>query len=153
MCSDRKYWKHPRTLKYKAFKKEFAKIFLKEDYLKILLSGNFLNKILLYVLRLQYRLSNNENFRVNYRLNFFKKGFYMLYGSQDTQKITQKTKINTFYSGIRYFLNFFSKWLMPLLFSVSFVYYSLTIQNLPFNKVIFVWTSLFMVFYWLLFNL
>ena len=149
MCSDRKYWKHPRTLKYKAFKKEFAKIFLKEDYLKILLSGNFLNKILLYVLRLQYRLSNNENFRVNYRLNFFKKGFYMLYGSQDTQKITQKTKINTFYSGIRYFLNFFSKWLMPLLFSVSFVYYSLTIQNLPFNKVIFVWTSLFMVFYWL----
>ena len=150
MCSDRKYWKHPRTIKYKAFKKEFAKIFLKEDYLKILLSGNFLNKILLYVLRLQYRLSNNENFRVNYRLNFFKKGFYMLYGSQDTQKTTQKNKINTFYSGIRYFLNFFSKWLMPSLLSLIFVYYSLTVQSFPFNKIIFVWTSLFMVFYWLI---
>ena len=135
--------------KQEAFKDEFSKIFVKEKYISLLLERNIFNIYFFSVLKFQYLFSNFENFRVNYRLNFFKKGFYMLYDQLGTPKNVFLKNLTFFLSGWKYLISFFSKWVLPLSFLIIFVYFSLIIKSLPFNKVLFVWLSLFMVFYWL----
>lgn len=141
--------KRKRGKKQEAFKDEFSKIFVKEKYTSLLLEKNIFNIYFFSMFRLQYLFSNYENFRVNYRLNFFKKGFYMLYDQLGTPKNVFLKNLAFFFSGWSYLISFFSKWILPLSFLVVFVYFSLVIRGLPFNKVLFVWLSLFMVFYWL----
>lgn len=89
-----------------------------------------------------------DNFRVFFRLNFFKTGFYALYANA-TYKKNYLNFLSSFLYGWVSFFNFFSKWFLPTALLVSFVYYSLIIKSLPFNKIIFVWCAIFMMLYWI----
>lgn len=149
LMSMRVSFKYKRGKKQESFKDEFSKIFLKESYALLLVEKNLFNIYVLQLLKSQYTFSNFENFRINYRLNFFKNGFYMLYNQLGSPKNVFLKNLNIFLSGWNYFLSFFSKWVVPFGFMIIFVYFSLIVKSLPFNKVLFVWVALFMVFYWL----
>lgn len=90
-------------------------------------------------------LSTNVH-KVNYRLSFFKKGFYALFDINATKTQTEQS-LNFFFSGYRYFLKFFSKWFLPLSVVTAFIYYSMYMQSLPTARIAFVWISLFSVIY------
>lgn len=124
---------------------------MKETYLNVLTNYNLqLDYFLLFLFKHQYNISSINNYRINFRLNFFKNGFYMLFNPSESIKSVFKKHLVFFWSGLGYFLNFFSKWFLPLLLSFIFVYYSLIIKSLPLNKVLFVWTALFMTVYWII---
>jgi len=144
---------HPfyfRSKKQVNYKVDFAKNSLKDQYRDILENYPLIND--LFFIRLianSYSNINQQNFRVNYRLNFFKNGFYMLFTTNNSKFIFKRNLV-TFLSGWLYVWKLFSKWFLPLILTVSFVYYSLFIKSLPLNKILFVWLSLFMVFYWIM---
>jgi hypothetical protein len=124
--------------KEEEYKKRLSAKNLRKQYKRLIYSEKIFDKTILQLLQTQYYAYNFENFRINYRLNFFKKGFYMLYTTNTNHKNFIKTNLNFFYSGLGYFFSFFSKWFLPLTLLVVFVYYSLIIKSLPFNKVLFV---------------
>lgn len=129
----------------------FSKNSLLDVYFYILDGGSFLylDKFFLSQVSNQYKNMFFDNFRSSFRLNFFKSGFYMLYTTFDTKK-NYFNLLNSFLSGWLSFFNFFSKWFLPVFLLCAFVYYSLIIKSLPFNKVIFVWCSIFMTLYWII---
>ncbi len=102
-----------------------------------------------YLLKYQYKFFNSFGFRVNYRSTFFKKGFYMLF--QNTNSLNFfKNNLTSFLSGWRYFFQLFSKWFLPLLLTITYVFYSMYMQYLPLARIAFVWISLFSILYLLI---
>lgn len=98
---------------------------------------------------LQYNSFSSENFRILYRLNFFKNGFYTAF-DLNTPKIHTKNSSIFFLTGYKYFLKFFSKWFLPVTLVLTFVLYSMYVQALPAVRVAFVWLSLLSVAYLLI---
>ena len=140
--------------KFKKFnyaKQIFSRNSIFQTYNYILNDFNFLtsDKFFLSQISIQYKNFFFDNFRVVFRLNFFKNGFYMLY-----QNLYYRDNyfniLNSFLYGWLSVLNFVSKWFMPISLLGLFVYYSLIIKSLPFNKILFVWCALFMTFYWII---
>lgn len=52
--------------------------------------------------------------------------------------------------GFKYFYKLFKHWLLPLFLLSLIVFHGLIIKALPFNKVVFIWISFFMILYWLI---
>lgn len=101
---------------------------------------------LLNLLKHQYNFFIQDNYRYVYRLNFFKNGFYSLF-SLKNPKSYASLNLKFFMSGWRYFLKFFSKWFLPLVLVITYVYYSMVMQALPAARVAFVWISVFSAIY------
>lgn len=72
--------------------------------------------------------------------------------------VLKQENFSTFFNIVRSYLFFGLKslwkglrlWVLPLVFGLGIVYYGLIIRVLPFNKIVFLWLSFFMVFYWLM---
>lgn len=140
--------------KFKKFnyaKEIFSRNSIWHNYNYILNDFNFLtsDKFFLSQISNQYKNFFFDNFRVVFRLNFFKNGFYMLYQNLHYRD-NYFNILNSFLYGWLSVLNFVSKWFMPISLLGLFVYYSLIIKSLPFNKILFVWCALFMTFYWII---
>lgn len=138
-----------RKIKYA--KTVFSRNSLFDSYFYVLDEGNFFytDKFFLKTISNQYKNIFFDNFRIFFRLNFFKSGFYMLYNNLNYKK-TYFNILNSFLYGWVSFFNFFSKWSLPLLLLGIFIYYSIIIKSLPFNKVLFVWCAIFMTLYWII---
>jgi len=132
-------------------KKIFGKVSIFNTYCTILNDFNFLwsDKIFLTQISTQYRNFFFDNFRIFFRFNFFKNGFYALY-KNTPYKDSYFNILNSFLFGWLSFFNFMAKWFAPSILLSFFVYYSLVIKSLPFNKILFVWCALFMTLYWII---
>jgi len=107
------------------------------------------DRLLVIILRNQYRYYSSSNFRMNYRLNFFKKGFYTSFINHTPLSFI-KNNLNVFLAGWRYFFQLFSKWFLPLGLTLTYVYYTMYMQYLPAARIAFVWISLFSILYLLI---
>ena len=138
-----------RKIKYA--KTVFSRNSLFDSYFYVLDEGNFFytDKFFLKTISNQYKNIFFDNFRIFFRLNFFKSGFYMLHNNLNYKK-TYFNILNSFLYGWVSFFNFFSKWSLPLLLLGIFIYCSIIIKSLPFNKVLFVWCAIFMTLYWII---
>lgn len=86
-----------------------------------------------------------ENNRLPYKLNKIKQSFYFEYNS---------TKISYFYRtfnhGWSYIWGGLRFWVLPICLSIFIFYYLCILRSVPFNKSVFGWLSLIMLFYWLI---
>jgi len=86
-------------------------------------------------------------------LNYSQEAFVLFY-LNFFFKLTLMKTLKMFFSngfvGLKSIWNHLRFWLSPLFLSIliflNFIFY----KNLPFNKVIFLWTAVFMIFYWLI---
>lgn len=99
------------------------------------------------------------NFHKNYTVNFYLKRIAMkLYqtGLNFYNYAFPQTSVHNLYAtlyfhvyfGFKFFWKINRLWLIPLSLVFNIINFGLITQSLSFNKIIFLWFSLFMIFYW-----
>lgn len=94
--------KHPRLVRNKkqiAFKNILMNQDMQKAYKEVIFTPAKINDLLiLNLVNYLYSQTSFDNFRANYRLNFFKTGFYTLF-KQNTSKFFFKKNLDIFMSG------------------------------------------------------
>jgi len=134
------------------FYTNYTRLKIKQWYYKLVLTNQFLyvDLFFYFVKSIKYTLFSTfttVDVRNTYRLSRTKNGFYFNFIANNNIFFYWK---NIFLSGWSYIWKALRYWFLALVIGLFIFYYLCVLRLLPFNKVFFEWTCLWMFSYWLL---
>ena len=138
-------------LKYDFYSKNDARLSI-NDFLFKEKSFFYIDLISHFHLSFKYFLSDNNTnlFRSYFRVLNTKNGFYFNFNSLKDNKTFLNTFKNIFMSGFKSIWLGLRFWVIPLVVGFIFVYYSMVLRCVPFNKIVAFWIIFGMIAYWIL---